>query len=144
MAEGSESAEGFAATDYSEMDTKIKIHFLETLLARCQAAGKPTMSSAAVKRMDELYNLTASKNAELRVRWQRLCILHRCDFIVPHALQFVREAGRMKFVRPLYRELGAWAEQRDKAVATFKEVRTGYHPIAEKMLAQDLKVDEKA
>jgi leukotriene-A4 hydrolase len=46
----------------------------------------------------------------------------------------------MKFVRPLYRELFAWEEQKAVAVETFQEWRSNYHPIAAKMLAQDLKL----
>ena len=55
--------------------------------------------------MDELYQLTATRNAELRCRWQRVCLCHRAAFIVPEVVDFVATVGRMKFVRPLYREL---------------------------------------
>jgi leukotriene-A4 hydrolase len=44
----------------------------------------------------------------------------------------------MKYVRPLYRDLARWPEQRELAVSTFKEWRSNYHPIAAKMLAIDL------
>lgn len=44
----------------------------------------------------------------------------------------------MKFVRPLYRELYAWEEQRSAAVEAFTEWRDNYHPIAAKMLTADL------
>ena len=46
----------------------------------------------------------------------------------------------MKYVRPIYRDLYAWEEQRPVAVATFKGWQENYHPIARKMLAQDLKI----
>ena len=92
--------------------------------------------------MDELYELTAAKNAEMRLRWQRVCILHRMDAIVPHVVEFIKEQGRMKFVRPLYRDLYLWEAQRDVAVQTFLEWRSNYHPICAKMLAQDLKLAE--
>lgn len=74
------------------------------------------------------------------MRWQRLCLRHRCAFIVPHVLTFVKEVGRMKFVRPLYRDLYGWEEHRSKAVETFQGWRHNYHPIAAKMLAQDLQI----
>lgn len=44
----------------------------------------------------------------------------------------------MKYVRPLYRDLSKWPEQRESAVSTFQEWRSNYHPIASKMLAADL------
>ena len=49
----------------------------------------------------------------------------------------------MKFVRPIYRELGEWPEMRAKAVETFQANRSIYHPIASKVLANnDLKLTE--
>jgi len=113
---------------------------METLLARALAADKPPLSAACLKKLDDLYGLTTVKNAEIRVRWQRLCIRHQAAFIVPHVINFVKEQGRMKFVRPLYRALYGWEEQRQLAVDTFTAWRANYHPIAAKMLAQDLKV----
>ena len=76
----------------------------------------------------------------MRVRWQRICILHRADFIVPRVVAFLKEQGRMKFVRPLYRDLYGWEAQRSVATETFTEWKANYHPIAAKMLAQDLKL----
>lgn len=35
----------------------------------------------------------------------------RLDFVVPHVVEFLKEQGRMKFVRPLYRDLFSWKEQ---------------------------------
>lgn len=46
----------------------------------------------------------------------------------------------MKYVRPLYRALLRSKMGKQVALDTFKENRDGYHPIAQKMLAQDLKL----
>ena len=140
LAEHSASDASFDAATYQAWPSKLKIHFHETLLARSLAAAAPPMSLAALKRMDELYSLSASRNSEVRFRWQRLCIVHRADFIVPQALAFLKEVGRMKFVRRLFRDLYAWEAHREAAVEQFKGWRENYHPIAAKMLAQDLKV----
>ena len=48
--------------------------------------------------------------------------------------------GRMKFVRPLYRDLFGWEAQRKVATDTFTERESNYHPICSKMLKQDLKL----
>ena len=55
---------------------------------------------------------------------------------IPLAVQFLKSQGRMKYLRPLYRAL----LKREKQVAlnTFREARSGYHPIAAKMVAADL------
>ena len=86
------------------------------------------------------YGLTKTRNSEVRLRWQRLCIALRAAFVVPECVDFVKAQGRMKYVRPIYRDLYAWEEQRPVAVATFKGWQENYHPIARKMLAQDLKI----
>ncbi len=44
--------------------------------------------------------------------------------------------GRMKFVRPLYRELNK--VDRDLAVQTFEKNRHFYHPICRAMALKDL------
>jgi len=98
------------------------------------------LSVDKLRKMDGLYDITSSRNAEVRLRWQRLCLQHREERIVPHVVEFLKAQGRMKFVRPLYRDLFAWAEQRSVALATFAEWKANYHPIARKMLAKDLQL----
>ncbi len=134
----------FSASDMDGWPSKLRIAFLETLLARSLAAEAPPLSLAVLTKLDGLYGLTAMKNSEIRCRWQRLCIRHRADFIVPHVVEFLKEQGRMKFVRPLYRDLGSWEAQRGVAVETFNEWRANYHPIAAKMIATaDLKLEPR-
>ena len=78
------------------------------------------------------------------------------DFIVAHGTEAVngagdtdafeptavalRSAGRMKFLRPLYRSLKRCpgTDGAAFAVKTFQQTRAMYHPIAEKMVAADL------
>ena len=132
-----------SAAEYKRWPSQLRIFFWETLLARALEGKGPPLALRALEKMDRLYELSASKNAEVRLRWQRICILSRAEFIVPHVLNFVTEQGRMKFVRPLYRALYGWEAQRELAVQTFLEHRSNYHPIAAKMLSQDLKVAEK-
>jgi len=55
------------------------------------------------------------------------------------------EQGRMKFVRPLYRDLyqrGEGTAARNFALDLFKKHRKQYHSIAAKMVARDLQIDE--
>lgn len=98
LAEHSEADNTFSSAEYHGWPSKLKVHFHEVLLARSLDATSPPMTAAALARMDEMYGLSKVKNAEIRVRWQRLCIHHRTSFIVPQVLEFVKEVGRMKFV----------------------------------------------
>ena len=74
----------------------------------------------------------------MRFRWQRLCIKLRADFIVPQVVEFLKSQGRMKFTRPLYRDLFAWPEQKQVAVSTFTSWSENYHPICRAMVSKDL------
>mmetsp|Transcript_50747 Transcript_50747/g.149611 ORF Transcript_50747/g.149611 Transcript_50747/m.149611 type:complete len:282 (+) Transcript_50747:566-1411(+) len=136
------STDACAAADVDGWSSPHFIAFLEHLLSRLGA--EPPLASklplAALQRMDSLYSFTPTKNAEVRLRWQRLCISLRADFIVPHVVAFLKEQGRMKFVRPLYRDLYGWEAQRTAATSTFLERESNYHPIAAKMIKQDLKL----
>jgi len=131
-----------AAGDVDGWSSPHFISFLEHVISRLgdEPALAANLPLPALERMDSLYGFTPTKNSEVRFRWQRLCIVLRAAFIVPHVVEFLKEQGRMKFVRPLYRDLFAWEAQRGVATATFLERETNYHPIASKMLKQDLKL----
>lgn len=58
------------------------------------------------------------------------------------ALDGMFRQGRMKFTRPLYRELFALdGDTRVTAVNTFKERASFYHPICRSMVAKDMMVE---
>lgn len=63
--------------------------------------------------------------------------------IIPSVVKFATEQGRMKFTRPLYRDLFNMKAGKDIAVKTFKKHRNTYHPICSKMVARDLGLAEK-
>jgi len=85
----------------------------------------------------EAYGWDKVKSSELRFRWLILALVcgdegRRVD----DAIAMAKTVGRMKFCRPLYRELGK--ANAKKAKAAFEEAKGGYHPITAKMVAQDL------
>ena len=61
--------------------------------------------------------------------------------MLPLTVQFLKEQGRMKFLRPLYKALYRSKMGKDVAVQTFQGSRQSYHPIAAKMVAADLHID---
>ena len=73
-----------------------------------------------IKALDATYSFTASKNAEVMLRWQTLCLHSECEFILPHVVDFITGQGRMKFVRPLYRTLRSSEIGKKLAVETFE------------------------
>ena len=89
-------------------------------------------------KMDVIYGFTQSGNSEIRFRWQVLCLRAGVREIIPHVIQLATEQGRMKFTRPLYRELFKTEFGKEIAVETFKANHQFYHPICAKMVARDL------
>jgi leukotriene-A4 hydrolase len=104
-----------------------------------QVISENTLPQETVERMDELYDFSSSRNSDIRERWYRICIKSGVERIFPLVVSFLKEQGRMKFVRPLYRELFKHSEKgKALALKTFQEHRSYYHSIASKMLAKDL------
>jgi leukotriene A-4 hydrolase/aminopeptidase len=89
-------------------------------------------------KMDVVYGFTQSGNSEIRFRWQVLCLRAGVREIIPHVVKLATEQGRMKFTRPLYRELFKTEFGKEIAIETFKLNYKLYHPICAKMVARDL------
>lgn len=78
-----------------------------------------TMSSAKLKQIEEMFNLQSTKNSEIKFWWLRLNIKAKNEEIIKPTLDWLTEVGRMKFVRPLYRDLYKWDAAKLKATETF-------------------------
>merc|ERR550519_2614745 len=88
--------------------------------------------------MSKLYSLDKSSNVEIIFRWIRLGLKARWEPSVQEALKLVNMQGRMKFVRPLYRDLYGWEEKRQTAVENFLAHRAEMMYVTADMVAKDL------
>lgn len=88
------------------------------------------------------YKIDSSKNSEIEFRWLRLCIRSKDETKLDDALSFVNHQGRMKYVRPLYRDLYAWEEVRERTVQNFLKNEPFMMHVTAYMLKKDLHVDE--
>eukprot|EP01059_Diplonema_ambulator_P019501 TRINITY_DN3287_c0_g1_i3.p2 TRINITY_DN3287_c0_g1~~TRINITY_DN3287_c0_g1_i3.p2 ORF type:complete len:287 (+),score=120.67 TRINITY_DN3287_c0_g1_i3:1551-2411(+) len=86
--------------------------------------------------MDKMYKFNSSTNSEVLFLWLTLCTRNKWTGHEDKLKSFLSKIGRMKFTRPLYRELKQ--VDKDTAVAIFKENRERYHNICSKMVAKDL------
>jgi len=120
--------------DIKSWNAQQVVVFLDKLLL----AEPPLTDRKIIEKIDSLYHFTSSKNSEIRSRWYKLCIQAEYDPILPHTLSFLREQGRMKFTRPLYRALHKSKFGSEASVSQFKELRNTYHAICAKMVAKDL------
>ncbi|NXR05729.1 LKHA4 hydrolase, partial [Semnornis frantzii] len=126
----------FSSEDLKEMSSHQLIEFLVLLLL------EPPLPLSHVQWMQQVYNFNAINNSEIRLRWLRLCIRSKWEEAIPLALKMATEQGRMKFTRPLFRDLYNFDKSQDLAVKTFLEHRASMHPITAMLVARDLKQDQ--
>lgn len=88
--------------------------------------------------MAEKYGLNETKNAEIRFRFMRLCIRARLMERMDDIIAFANSNFRMKFVRPVYRDLAAWPEGKPIAVANFEKVKTQMMKVCSYGVCKDL------
>lgn len=125
----------FKLEDIKDMSSAQVREFIALLLE------EDPLSVVKLQAMENAYKFNSVANSEIRFRWLRLCIKGRWKEQVERALQFVTEQGRMKFVRPIYRDLYAWEEVRDKAIAVFKANRPRMMYVSAYTVAKDLHLE---
>ncbi|KAM8935304.1 leukotriene A-4 hydrolase isoform 3-T3 [Lycaon pictus] len=130
-----EDLNSFTAADLKDLSS----HQLNEFLA--QMLQKAPLPLGHIKRMQEVYNLNAINNSEIRFRWLRLCIQSKWEEAIPLALKMATEQGRMKFTRPLFKDLAAFDKSHHQAVCTYQEHRASMHPVTAMLVGKDLKVD---
>jgi len=92
--------------------------------------------------IDATFRLSASANAEIKFKFFVVWLRARREDVFDDVVRFLGSVGRMKYVRPLYRELAACSDRGDKlARETFTRFKLVYHSIAAKMVARDLGVE---
>uniref|UniRef100_A0A8C5U0Y3 Leukotriene A(4) hydrolase n=1 Tax=Malurus cyaneus samueli TaxID=2593467 RepID=A0A8C5U0Y3_9PASS len=126
----------FSSADLKEMSSHQIIEFLALLLL------EEPLPLSHVQRMQEVYDFNAVNNSEIRFRWLRLCIRSKWEEAIPLALKMATDQGRMKFTRPLFRDLYSFDKSRDLAVKTFLEHRASMHPVTSMLVGKDLKQDQ--
>jgi len=114
---------GCTAADLEGWSTMQRNVFLETLqnyTKKSLSHPSDVFTVAFLELMDRTYSFGASKNAEIMLRWQTLCLESEAQWIVEPVVDFITSQGRMKFARPLYRLLRASTIGKQIAIDTFE------------------------
>ncbi|KAK1270603.1 hypothetical protein QJS04_geneDACA023497 [Acorus gramineus] len=93
-----------------------------------------TAEASQVAALDARYHLSESKDWEVKVAFLQLSISCGCKNYFGETEKTLKEAGRVKYLRPLYTALvqGAGKEgEKILAKRLFMEARESYHPIAQ-------------
>ncbi|CAH0764243.1 unnamed protein product [Diatraea saccharalis] len=112
------------------------IHFLQELLER------QPLPLDTLRLLGREYGLETNTNSEIVYRWLRLCIRSRDHEKLSNAFDFVNHQGRMKYVRPIYRDLYAWEEVRDRAIDNFLKNEQYMMHVSAYTLRKDLHLDD--
>ena len=112
-----------------------KCMFLHTLMGDSSKLSR--LTPAKVARMGEAYQFL-STNCEVRCAYITLwlTIAPANEHAKAEAAKLATEQGRMKYTRPMYREM--FKADPEMARAVFGANATKYHPICAKMVARDL------
>ncbi|TYZ62589.1 hypothetical protein PybrP1_013026 [[Pythium] brassicae (nom. inval.)] len=120
------------------------ILLLDTLLRQQQPVAADSnscgrLSAAHLDAIDAFsgHHLTTTQNAELRFRWYTLALRAGDARALRKVAGFLREQGRLKFVRPLFRDL-CKAAGPAHAAKVFAQSRRVYHPLAVERVQRDL------
>lgn len=95
-----------------------------------------------LRSIGDVYKVSVSKNSEIIFRWLRLCIRSRDQAKLGEVLNFVNQQGRMKYVRPIYRDLYAWEEVRQQAIDNFLQQEPYMMHVSAYTLRKDLHLSE--
>ena len=108
-----------------------------------QLSSYEALPSTHIFHLDELYKVSKTPNAEIRLRFYELALK---DPVAPAAKHFAFKAaawvvgtdgsgvvkGRMKFCRPIFK--GVFKVDKALAVDTFSSSKEFFHPIAKRQI----------
>ncbi|KAL4702485.1 hypothetical protein ACJJTC_014628 [Scirpophaga incertulas] len=120
------------ASDVRALSPHQLIHLLQELIEQ------PALSLDTLRLLGEEYGLKNSRNAEIEYRWLRLCIRSKDQDRLGDVFNFVNRQGRMKYVRPIYRDLYAWEDVRDQAIDNFLKNEQNMMHVSAYTLKKDL------
>lgn len=112
-----------------------KIEFLSQMLGKSEIVD---LNEAKIDLMTETYGFDGTKNSEIRFRLMRLIIKARLTDRFDEIFAFANSNFRMKFVRPVYKDLGQWDIGRPLAIANFEKVKDQMMKVCAYGVAKDL------
>lgn len=115
-----------------------KIEFLSQMLDKSEIVD---LGSPKINLMTETYGFDNTKNSEIRFRLMRLIIKARLTDRFDEIFAFANSNFRMKFVRPVYKDLGQWDVGRPLAIENFNKVKDQMMKVCAYTVAKDLGIN---
>ncbi|XP_033208757.1 leukotriene A-4 hydrolase isoform X3 [Belonocnema kinseyi] len=130
------TASTFVKSDITDLTPSQRIQFLTVLFE-----DDTVLPIKKLQKMQEAYDFDSVQNAEIKLMWIRLALKSRWEPKVAEALDFVSKVGRMKYVRPIYRDLYAWKEMRQRAIDNYMKTKDEMMFVTAEMVKKDLHLD---
>lgn len=92
--------------------------------------------------LDKRFGCETSRNAEIRTAWLELALAAGVELRLADLTDFLRETGRMKYLRPIYSRLMKDSSMAGWARNVFDSVKGGYHPIARHVIGKLIAASE--
>lgn len=118
-----------------ELSSIQKIEFLSQMLAKDEIKD---LNEEKINLMTSTYGFDNTKNSEIRFRLMRLIIKARLPNRFDEIFVFANSNFRMKFVRPVYRDLSMWDIGRPLAISNFNKVKGEMMKVCAYNVAKDL------
>ena len=114
-------------------------HWLRFLRSLPEPLGAERMAG-----LDSAFGFIEAGNAEILCDWLVLAARNGYDPADRALDGFLTSVGRMKFLRPIYRELVKTEAGRARATEIYSRARQGYHPVAIEMVDRIFSADQSA
>jgi leukotriene-A4 hydrolase len=115
-----------------------KIEFLSQMLDKSDIVD---LTGSKIDLLATTYGFDNSKNSEIRFRLMRLIIKARLTDRFDEIFKFANSNFRMKFVRPVYKDLGQWDLGRPLAIENFNKVKDQMMKVCAYTVAKDLGIN---
>jgi leukotriene-A4 hydrolase len=89
------------------------------------------LTAVQMSQLDHAFHFTKTGNDEILDQWLKMVVAADYQPAFPRLKQFLLQVGRMKMIRPLYKELMKTPAHSKFAVEVYAQARPGYHPIAQ-------------
>ncbi|XP_026811810.1 leukotriene A-4 hydrolase [Rhopalosiphum maidis] len=126
------TGDNFKKSDLDKFQTAQIIQFLALVLK------SNNFTLLKVKAMQEAYDYNSNGNREIVFRWLRTCVKYKWIEQLELIFKFINTTGRMKYVRPLYRDLYSWEETRAKTIDNFENNKMRMMYVCRHTVAKDL------
>lgn len=122
----------FSDQDVSSLRAEQMIQLLQNILE------EEPVPSAKLQAFEEKFKLKSARNCEIKFRWLRIGLKAHWEEKIDETLDWVVDVGRMKYVRPLYRDMYKWEAARERAIQVYKDNKKNMMYVAAHTVGKDL------